>query len=64
MDDREDRKTFFDYTFVGLKFVEEKRLNLLSKYRNLALELDTCRDEILEVKQAKIIALTFQHANT
>ena len=64
MDDNEDRITFFDYTCVDLKFVEEQRLNLLSKYRNLALELDIDRDEIFELKQAKITALTFQHVNT
>lgn len=64
MDNNEDRQTFFYYTCVDLKFVEKQRLNLFSKYRNLALELNTCRDELLERKQAKITILTFQHANT
>ncbi|GJU55254.1 hypothetical protein Tco_1228968, partial [Tanacetum coccineum] len=46
--------TYLDDIDVDLKFVEEQRLNLFSKYINLALELSTCRDELLELKQAKI----------
>lgn len=54
MDDNGDRQTFPYYTCVDLKFVEERRLNILSKYRNPALELNTCRDELLELKQATL----------
>lgn len=39
MEDDDDRKVFLNYEFVDLKFVEEKRYKLMSKYRNRALEL-------------------------
>lgn len=39
-------------------------MNLFSKYRNLALEMNTCKDALLELKHANIIAHTFRHANT
>ena len=40
------------------------KIKFAVKYRNLTLELNTCRDELLELKQAKITTLTFQLANT
>ncbi|GJU89597.1 hypothetical protein Tco_1302020 [Tanacetum coccineum] len=46
------------------KFVEEQRLNLLSKYNKIVFELNKCRDELLVLKQAKLDAVTFQIQNT
>ncbi|GKB11601.1 retrovirus-related pol polyprotein from transposon TNT 1-94 [Tanacetum coccineum] len=46
------------------KFVEEQRLNLLSKYNKMVFELNKCRDELLILKQAKLDAATFQIQNT
>ncbi|GKB43750.1 hypothetical protein Tco_0888692, partial [Tanacetum coccineum] len=46
------------------KFVEEQRLNLLSKYNTMVFELNKCRDELLILKQAKLDAVTFQIQNT
>ena len=50
MEDNNDRKLFLDYAFVDLRFAEEQRLNLKSKHRNLILELNTCKEEFLELK--------------
>ncbi|GJT39423.1 hypothetical protein Tco_0939288 [Tanacetum coccineum] len=46
------------------KFVEEQRLNLLSKYNKIVFELNKCRDELLVLKQAKLDAVTFQIQKT
>ncbi|GJU21940.1 hypothetical protein Tco_1155282 [Tanacetum coccineum] len=46
------------------KFVEEQRLNLLSKYNKIVFKLNKCRDELLVLKQAKLDAVTFQIQNT
>ncbi|GKF59275.1 hypothetical protein Tco_0176061, partial [Tanacetum coccineum] len=50
-----------------LQFVEEQRLNLLSKYNKMVFELNKCvyeRDELLILKQTKLDAVTFQIQNT
>ncbi|GJV08391.1 zf-CCHC domain-containing protein [Tanacetum coccineum] len=52
------------YINIDLKFVEEQRLNLLSKYNKIVFELNKCRDELLVLKQAKLDAVTFQIQNT
>ncbi|GJR84765.1 hypothetical protein Tco_0155550 [Tanacetum coccineum] len=49
---------------MDLKFVEEQRLNLLSKYNKLVFELNKCRDDLLVFKQGKVEAVTFQLQNT
>ncbi|GKC90341.1 hypothetical protein Tco_1150990 [Tanacetum coccineum] len=45
-------------------FVEEQRLNLLSKYNKIIFQLNKCKDELLILKQAKLDAVTFQIQNT
>ncbi|GJW90109.1 retrovirus-related pol polyprotein from transposon TNT 1-94 [Tanacetum coccineum] len=42
----------------------EQRSNLLSKHRNLVHELNTCKEQLLVLKQAKLDFLTMQHVNT
>ena len=64
MDDDSDWQNFLSYLHVDLKFVEEQRLNLLSKYNKIVLELNKCRDELLCLKQAKLEAVTLQIQNT
>ncbi|GJU67934.1 hypothetical protein Tco_1254193 [Tanacetum coccineum] len=64
MDEDTDWKNYLKYINIGLKFVEEQRLNLLSKYNKMVFELNNCRDELLILKQAKIDAITFQIQNT
>ncbi|GKA55317.1 hypothetical protein Tco_0754266 [Tanacetum coccineum] len=64
MEDNDDRKSFLDYLCIDLNYVEEQRNNLLSKYRNLVQELNTCKEQLLVLKQAKIDLLTMQHVNT
>ncbi|GJU19791.1 hypothetical protein Tco_1153133 [Tanacetum coccineum] len=44
--------------------VEEQRNNLISKHRNLVQELNTCKEQLLVLKQAKLDLLTMQHVNT
>ncbi|GJU03419.1 hypothetical protein Tco_1113757 [Tanacetum coccineum] len=53
-----------DYLCIDLNYVEEQRNNLLSKYRNLVQELNTCKEQLLVLKQAKLDLLTMQHVNT
>ncbi|GKE35873.1 retrovirus-related pol polyprotein from transposon TNT 1-94 [Tanacetum coccineum] len=64
MEDNDDRKSFLDYLCIDLNYVEEQRNNLLSKYRNLVQELNTCKEQLLVLKQAKLDLLTMQYVNT
>ncbi|GJV03198.1 retrovirus-related pol polyprotein from transposon TNT 1-94 [Tanacetum coccineum] len=64
MEDNDDRKSFLDYLCIDLNYVEEQRNNLLSKYRNLVQELNTCKEQLLVLKQVKLDVLTIQHVNT
>ncbi|GJS19619.1 retrovirus-related pol polyprotein from transposon TNT 1-94 [Tanacetum coccineum] len=51
--------------FVGKESASnEQRNNLLSKHRNLVHELNTCKEQLLVLKQAKLNLLTIQHVNT
>ncbi|GKC04937.1 hypothetical protein Tco_0996547 [Tanacetum coccineum] len=58
MDEDTDWQNYLKYINIDLKFVEEQRLNLLSKYNKMVFELNKCRDELLILKQAKLDALT------
>ncbi|GJZ38467.1 hypothetical protein Tco_0585030 [Tanacetum coccineum] len=53
-----------DYLCIDLNHVEEQRNNLLSKHRNLVQEPNTCKEQLLVLKQAKLDLLTMQHVNT
>ncbi|GKB68177.1 hypothetical protein Tco_0929589 [Tanacetum coccineum] len=64
MDEDADCQNYLKYINIDLKFVEEQRLNLLSKYNKMVFELNKCRDELIILKQAKIDAVTFQIQNT
>ncbi|GJV98147.1 retrovirus-related pol polyprotein from transposon TNT 1-94 [Tanacetum coccineum] len=64
MDEDADWQNYLKYINIDLKFVEEQRLNLLSKYNKIVFELNKCRDELLVLKQAKLDAVTFQIQNT
>ncbi|GKB27884.1 hypothetical protein Tco_0867285 [Tanacetum coccineum] len=64
MEDNNDRKSFLNYLCIDLNYVEEQRNNLLSKYRNLVQELNTCKEHLLVLKQVKPDLLTMQHVNT
>ncbi|GJY77458.1 retrovirus-related pol polyprotein from transposon TNT 1-94, partial [Tanacetum coccineum] len=64
MEDNDDRKSFLDYLCIDLNYVEEQRNNLMSKHRNLVQELNTCKEQLLVLKQAKLDLLTMHHVNT
>ncbi|GJT55389.1 zinc finger, CCHC-type containing protein [Tanacetum coccineum] len=64
MDEDSDWQNYLKYINIDLKFVEEQRLTLLSKYNKMVFELNKCRDEILILKQAKLDAVTFLIQNT
>ncbi|GJV39009.1 retrovirus-related pol polyprotein from transposon TNT 1-94 [Tanacetum coccineum] len=64
MEDNDDRKSFLDYLCIDLNYVEEQRNNLFSKHRNLVQELNTCKEQLLILNQAKIDLFTMQHVNT
>ncbi|GJU75443.1 hypothetical protein Tco_1272513 [Tanacetum coccineum] len=53
-----------DYLCIDLNYVEEQRNNIMSKHRNLVQELNTCKEQLLVLKQAKLDLLTMHHANT
>ncbi|GJY87433.1 retrovirus-related pol polyprotein from transposon TNT 1-94 [Tanacetum coccineum] len=61
MEDNDDRKNYLDYLCIDLNYIEEQRNNLLSKHRNLVQELNTCKEQPLVLKQAKLDFLTIQH---
>ncbi|GKF57311.1 hypothetical protein Tco_0170848, partial [Tanacetum coccineum] len=61
MEDNDDRKNDLDYLCIDLNYVEEQRNNLMSKHRDLVQELNTCKEQILVLKQAKLDFLTMQH---
>ncbi|GJY98897.1 hypothetical protein Tco_0516327 [Tanacetum coccineum] len=63
MEDNDARKSFLDYLCIDLNYVEEQRNNLMSKHRNLVQELNTCKEHLLVLKQAKLDLLTMQHVN-
>ena len=60
MDDESDWQSYLNYINVDLKYVEDQRLNLFSKFNKLAIELNKCRDELLVLKQAKLENVTLQ----
>nr|GEW84733.1 hypothetical protein [Tanacetum cinerariifolium] len=62
--DNDDRKSFLDYLYIDLNYVEEQRNNLSSKHRNLVQELNACKEQLLVLKQVKHDLLTMQHVNT
>ncbi|GJT68763.1 retrovirus-related pol polyprotein from transposon TNT 1-94 [Tanacetum coccineum] len=64
IEDNDDRKVYLNYLCIDLNYVEEQRSNLLSKHRNLVHELNTCKEQLLVLKQAKLDFLTMQHVNT
>ncbi|GKE66707.1 hypothetical protein Tco_1520868, partial [Tanacetum coccineum] len=64
IEDNDDRKVCLDYLCTDLNYVEEQKSNLLSKHRNLVHELNTCKEQLLVLKQAKLDFLTMQHVNT
>ncbi|GKA08709.1 retrovirus-related pol polyprotein from transposon TNT 1-94 [Tanacetum coccineum] len=64
IEDNDDRKSFLDYLCIDLNYVEEQRNNLMSKHRNLVQELNTCKEQLSVLKQAKLDLLTMQHVNT
>ncbi|GKB93223.1 hypothetical protein Tco_0979360 [Tanacetum coccineum] len=64
MEDNDDRKSFLDYLCIDLNYVKEQRNNLMSKHKNLVQELNTCKEQLLVLKQSKLDLLTMQHVNT
>ncbi|GJT83551.1 hypothetical protein Tco_1057893 [Tanacetum coccineum] len=64
MEDIDDRKSFLDYLCIDLNYVEEQRNNLMSKHRNLVQEINTCKEQLLVLKQAKLDLFTMHYVNT
>ncbi|GKD19758.1 hypothetical protein Tco_1208916 [Tanacetum coccineum] len=64
LEDNDERKFFLDYFCIDLNYVEEQRNNLLSKHRDLVQTLNTCKEQLLVLKQAKLDCTTMQHAST
>ncbi|GKB34354.1 retrovirus-related pol polyprotein from transposon TNT 1-94 [Tanacetum coccineum] len=63
MEDNDERKSFLDYFCIDLNYVEEQRSNLVLKHRDLVQELNTCKEHLLVLKQAKLDFLTMQRVN-
>lgn len=64
MDDDADWKSYLDYINVDLKYVEEQRLNLFSKFNKMSFELNQCIYELLALKQAQLESVTLQIQNS
>ncbi|GKB61895.1 hypothetical protein Tco_0918081 [Tanacetum coccineum] len=63
MEDNDEQTSFLDYLCIDLNYVEEQRNNLVLKHRDLVQELNTCKEQLLVLKQAKLNFLTMQHVN-
>ncbi|GJU99747.1 hypothetical protein Tco_1329018 [Tanacetum coccineum] len=50
--------------WVKISIKKKIKNNLLSKHRNLVQELNTCKEQLLVLKQAKLDLLTMHHVNT
>ncbi|GKD56752.1 hypothetical protein Tco_1290139 [Tanacetum coccineum] len=61
MEDNDERNSFLDYLGVDPNFVEEQRNNLMVKDRDIVQKINTCKEKLLELKQAKLNFLTMQH---
>ncbi|GKE99646.1 hypothetical protein Tco_0022997, partial [Tanacetum coccineum] len=61
MEDNNERKSFLDYLCIDHNYVEAQRSNLMLKHRDLVQELNTCKEQLLVLKQAKLDFLTMQH---
>ncbi|GJY83744.1 retrovirus-related pol polyprotein from transposon TNT 1-94 [Tanacetum coccineum] len=59
-EDNDERKSFLDYLCIDLSYVEEQRNKLMLKHRDLVQELNTCKEQLLVLKQAKLDFLTMQ----
>ncbi|GKE66191.1 retrovirus-related pol polyprotein from transposon TNT 1-94 [Tanacetum coccineum] len=44
IEDNDDRKNYLYYLCIDLNYVEEQKNNLMSKYRDLVQELNTCKE--------------------
>ncbi|GKD78158.1 hypothetical protein Tco_1340779 [Tanacetum coccineum] len=64
IEDNYDRKNYLNYLCIDLNYVEEKRNNIMSKHRDLVQEMNTFKEQLLVLKQAKLDFLTMQHVNT
>ncbi|GJU77774.1 hypothetical protein Tco_1274844 [Tanacetum coccineum] len=64
MEDNNDRKNYLKYLYIDLNYVEEQRNNLMSKHRDLVQKLNTCKEQLSVLKQAKLKFYTMQHVNT
>ncbi|GKE29142.1 hypothetical protein Tco_1444526, partial [Tanacetum coccineum] len=47
--------------WIKISIKKEQRNNLMSKHRNLVQELNTCKEQLFVLKQAKLDLLTMQH---
>ncbi|GKB98009.1 hypothetical protein Tco_0984146 [Tanacetum coccineum] len=61
MEDNDERNSFLDYLGIDPNFVEEQRNNLMVKDRDIVQKINTCKENLLELKQAKLNFLTMQH---
>ncbi|GKC60995.1 retrovirus-related pol polyprotein from transposon TNT 1-94, partial [Tanacetum coccineum] len=64
MEDNDDRKNYLEYLCINLNYVEEQRNNFMSKHKDLVQKLNTCKEHLLVLKQAKLEFYTMQHVNT
>nr|GEY77011.1 hypothetical protein [Tanacetum cinerariifolium] len=63
MENNDERKYFLDFLCINLNYVEEQRNNIVLKHRDLVQELNTCKEQLLVLKLAKLDFLTMQHVN-
>ncbi|GJX37471.1 hypothetical protein Tco_0250774 [Tanacetum coccineum] len=51
LEDNDERKSVLDYLCIDLNYVEDQRNNLLSKHRDLAQTLNTCKEQLLCISE-------------
>ena len=64
MEESADWQGYLKTLILDLKFVEAQRLDLLSKYNKVVMDLNKCKYDLIVLKQAKLDAVTFQIQNT
>ncbi|GJY04387.1 hypothetical protein Tco_0370327 [Tanacetum coccineum] len=61
MTDGDKRKHVLDYTHVDLRYVEDQRKNLVSKFNSFNQEFSSCKSELSDLKNTKALNCSLQN---
>ncbi|GKF28609.1 hypothetical protein Tco_0094951, partial [Tanacetum coccineum] len=61
IEDNDDRKNYLEYLCIDLNYVKEQSNSFMSKHRDLVQKLNTCKEQLSVLKQAKLEFHTMKH---